>query len=232
MLRQPEYDDDGFISTDNETVFMNRIVYKRTEEDTLSRIQLFVSKPRFDRNISVIVKGAEDAKSVTFPGTVRDAHTRAFENNAQLRSVVLNKGLERLEGCGCDDGQHGEIFIGTSMKGIIFPSTLRVLGDRIFQGCKMLKCVTFREGSRLDKIGVECFSNSGIEEITIPSSVITIHEQAFSGCRALRKASFQEGSKLERMGAMCFSECGFAKITIPMTVRSIGTDAFKKCKNL
>ena len=96
----------------------------------------------------------------------------------------------------------------------------------------MLKCATFREGSRLKEIGSRCFSGSGLEEIAIPSSVTTIRELAFSGCRALRKVSFQEGSKLERMGAMCFSKCGFTEISIPEIVESVGADAFTHCWDL
>ena len=70
-----------------------------------------------------------------------------FEKNEQLSSVILNEGLERLEGPGDDDDQHGSVFGDTNIKSITLPSTLRILGDSIFQGCKMLRCVTFRGGS-------------------------------------------------------------------------------------
>ena len=109
---QPKCDEDGFVSTNNETVFINRVVYRRTEEHAQSRIQLFIAQSEFDRSISVVVKGAEDIKSVTFPGTIRDAHSTVFEKSAQLRSVVLNEGLERLEGRGCHNDQYCGIFIG------------------------------------------------------------------------------------------------------------------------
>lgn len=61
-FRQSEHDKDGFVSTNNDTVFINRIVYMRAEESVQSRMQLFVSESKFDRGISVIVKGTEDAK--------------------------------------------------------------------------------------------------------------------------------------------------------------------------
>ena len=89
------------------------------------------------------MKGAKSIKLVTFPRTVRDAHTGAFETSGRLRTVVMNEGLERLEGRGCDGGQEGGVFNGAQIKKIILSSTLRTLGNTIFQNCRMLKHVVF-----------------------------------------------------------------------------------------
>ena len=113
-FRQSEYDDNGFISTDNETVFMNRVVYRQTEENTQSRIQLFIAQSEFDRSISAIVKGAETVRTIAFPGTTKEVRSRVFEKNEYLRSVVLNEGLERIEG-GSNNEQHGGAFCGTGV---------------------------------------------------------------------------------------------------------------------
>lgn len=179
----------------------------------------------------MLAKRAQKAYTITFPSTVKRAQGEAFEKNDWLRSVVLNEGLERLEGPGSDE-QRGGVFSGTRIKKIALPSTLKIIGDKTFQNCQMLKHAVFREGSRLDKIGAQSFQNSVIETIAIPSSVATIGEEAFSGCKTLGKVSFQEGCKLERVGKRCFFECGFAEIEIPRTVRSIGADSLKNCKNL
>ena len=60
-----------------------------------------------------------------------------------------------------------------------------------------LKKVTLLEG--LEKIGYECFNESGLEEIIIPKSVKTIEWSAFYGCKSLRKVVFQEGSELKEL---------------------------------
>ena len=53
----------------------------------------------------------------------------------------------------------------------------------MFYGCNSLKEVHLPDG--LEKIGRECFENSGLEEIIIPKSVKTIEKYAFSGCKSL-----------------------------------------------
>lgn len=47
-----------------------------------------------------------------------------------LRSVVLNEGLEELGDF--QDGDGGKIFDGTQIERVTLPSTLRVLGNKIF----------------------------------------------------------------------------------------------------
>ena len=110
-----------------------------------------------------------------------------FEKNEQLSSVILNEGLERLEG---PDDKRGRTFSDTYVQRITLPSTLKVLDRDTFQNCKMLKCVMFREGSALEEIGIGCFSSSGIEEMAIPKGVTSICESAFSSCKALKKVAF------------------------------------------
>lgn len=124
-------------------MFINRVAYKRKEKTEQSRVRLFVSESEFNRDISMLVKGAKSIKLVTFPRTIRDAHTGAFETIGQLRTVILNEGLAKLEGRGYDGGQEGGVFNDAQIKKIILSSTLKKLGNTIFQNCRMLKHVVF-----------------------------------------------------------------------------------------
>lgn len=79
----------------------NAIIYQmRGEYGRVPR--LFISGTELNRSMSVIVKGAESTKEVTFPGTTREARDGSFsEQNKKtrvLRSIVLNEGLEVLGG--------------------------------------------------------------------------------------------------------------------------------------
>lgn len=65
-----------------------------------------------------------------------------------------------------------------------------MLGEEVFRECKKLKEIEFEEGSTLQRIESECFSESGLEEITIPSNVITIERCAFYISRNLKRVSF------------------------------------------
>ena len=56
---------------------------------------IFVSETRLSRDMSRIVLGAKDVRTITFPSTIRDLSNGAFAD-ANLLSAVLNKGLETL----------------------------------------------------------------------------------------------------------------------------------------
>ena len=60
--------------------------------------------------------------------------------------------------------------------------------------------MTFAPGSKLKRIGSECFFEAGIEEIFIPKSVVEIRDSAFYECERLRKVVFEKGSKLRALG--------------------------------
>ena len=82
--------------------------------------------------MSVIGDGAEDAKTVTFPKTIREVQDDAFQGKAVI-SAVLNEGLEKLGECqdDCDEGA----FRDTQLQQVILPSTLQVLGNNTFSEC-------------------------------------------------------------------------------------------------
>ena len=61
--------------------------------------QLFISETRFDRNMTLVIRGSKTARMVVFPGTVREAQNSAFYCRKKLRAVVLNEGLEALGKC-------------------------------------------------------------------------------------------------------------------------------------
>ena len=45
----------------------------------------------------------------------------------------------------------------------------------------------FEEGSKLEKIGLCCFQDSGLEEITLPKTLKKIGWSAFSNCNNLKR---------------------------------------------
>ena len=76
----------------------NGIAYNFSDEGSLQP-QLFVSETRFDRNVALVIRGPKTARTVTFPGTVREAQNSAFYCRKKLKAVVLNEGLEALGKC-------------------------------------------------------------------------------------------------------------------------------------
>ena len=152
--------------------------------------------------MSLVTKGTERAKTITFPGTVRRVGECAFRRNTLLRSVILNEGLEVLGGeMDANGNNSANIFRRAQIQLIQLPASLRVLGDATFQNCKELRSVTFREGSRLEKIGKFCFLGSGIEEATISKTLKTIGIDAFDRCDSLRFVHVEDGCECSLSGA-------------------------------
>ena len=142
--RALERDQDKSEKVRTQPRYANGILYKTSGEG--KGIKLVVSGTELDRNMSQIIQGTRNAKTATFPCTVREVLDGAFSNTL-LMSAILNEGVEVLgeyEILGCDG-----VFSNTRLTSITLPSTLRVLGRKTFEGCENLREVVFEEGSVL-----------------------------------------------------------------------------------
>ena len=72
---------------------VNEVEYEIYSEEEYLR--LLVSGTEFNRNMSLIVKGTGNVKTITFPNTVKEAPDDVFWET-EIRSAILNEGLEKL----------------------------------------------------------------------------------------------------------------------------------------
>lgn len=91
--------------------------------------RLCVAETEFDRDMSHIVVGTKDAKTITFPGTVRETSEDAFSYTS-VQSAVLN---ERLETIGFGT------FRGSKIKKITIPKSVTKINNCAFDYCMNLK---------------------------------------------------------------------------------------------
>lgn len=116
------------------------------------------------------------------------------------------------------------------LKTIIFPNTLKHIGNYAFKGCHRLQFVYLPEG--LLTIGFGCFSEcTNLLMIQIPHSVYRIEQEAFNRCKRLtsilHQATFYNYQK------KCFFQCKKLKhITIPKKMDLISDSAFCGCTSL
>ena len=87
-----------------------------------------------------------------------------FEEGSRLRTI----GGSAFQGC-CDLFQ------------ITFPEGLTSIERYAFSECRWLAHVQLPE--RLEKIGANCFANSGLEEIVFPASMREVGTRAFEWCK-------------------------------------------------
>ena len=88
---------------------------------------------------------------------------------------------------------------------ILFPDTIRDIGDNAFAGCSSLKNMVFDGIPSLETIGDSAFENSGIIFLNLPRSLKSIGKNSFKDCLALRFV-FIENPRLS-LGIHCLSGC-------------------------
>ncbi|WP_181695836.1 leucine-rich repeat domain-containing protein [Metamycoplasma hominis] len=79
---------------------------------------------------------------VTIPGSIKEIGGYAFSSCKNLKEVILNEGLEKI-----DSGA----FYNTNIKSITIPGSIKEIGEDAFSWCTNLKEVILNEG--LEKIG-------------------------------------------------------------------------------
>ena len=103
--------------------------------------------------MSAVAMGADNARTVVFPKTVKTVQSCAFCGVVFLQSAVLNEGLLTI---------WNQAFQNSGLQKVVIPSTLLDLGKSAFAVCCSLARVDFREGSRLETIGDNCFCQTAV----------------------------------------------------------------------
>lgn len=184
--------------------------------------------------------------AVKIPAGVKTIGDYAFQNTA-ITKVTFAEG-SKLETI-------GEYAFGlTAITEIEIPSSVKTLGNQLFNGCDSLTSVTFEKGSKLETIGNSAFSTCAIAQITLPSGLKTIGNNAFAGqpltsikipasvtsigtgafsqCESLSGVAFEKGIPLIAIGDEAFKQTALTEVEIPASVKTIGYKAFNNCKVL
>ena len=168
------------------------------------------------RNVASIGKGAfgmgseynssdyyvESVPSMNLTSLVWNARQCETAGNLQygsLNMLQIDDHVEVLpDGFGCNT---------YGLTSVDLPSSLRVIGNRVFKYCPW------------------------IQELTLPSTVTAIGDEAFYNCSQLRTVTLPEG--LKSVGSSAFVECyALSDLTLPNTLETIGPKAFSNCGKL
>ena len=149
-----------------------------------------------------------------------------------------------------------DAFEGTTLKSIVIPEGVTLIGEGAFYDCKSLETVSLPNS--LECIGYRAFYGSKISSIYIPAGVKDISERVFDGCENLSTITVSnENTKYDSrdncnalietatntilqgssstvipnsvtaIGAKAFQGSKIAKIVIPNSVTAIGAYAFQ-----
>ena len=150
------------------------------------------------------------------------------------------------------------IFAGTDVSVVSFPSGVTEIGDRAFYDANNIRTVELPSGVRV--IGASAFSGCDLlETVSVPSSLESLGSSAFSGCENLKYTEngivkyignadqplliAMDITDLEATEAEIAEGCAFIsgstfnqsradKVILPSTLRQTASNAFLYCSNL
>lgn len=188
--------------------------------------------------------------------TVDEIATSAFQNNHELKSVVLPNSLRKIgysafEGCtgltaiqlpnALLEIQSGAFYGCTYLDSIHIPASLEILDETAFGNCEGLRKIQVADenpfwstydGALYDKLQKRLIlCPSGKTTIDFPTSLESIARNAFHNCARLREIQLPVGITVIATGQ--FQNCfDLRKLIVSQTVQQISMAAFMGCPNL
>lgn len=118
----------------------------------------------------------------------------------------------------------------SNLESVVFKSSVKVIGEVAFIGCRKLKEVIFNNG--LVEIQARAFTNcTALTEVTLPKSLVKLGEDAFKNCSNLKTITLPDN--LEVLPKSAFENCtALERIVLPAKITTIEEDCFSGCINL
>lgn len=144
----------------------------------------------------------------------------AFEN-WDVREAVMTDGISVIE--------EGAFRNCRSLKQVIFPISLREIGDCAFSGCSSL--VTAALPVYLEQIGRYAFAGTALKRVDLPKSLLWIGDGAYKDCAKLSAVYLPEHTA--ELPPEIFKDCtSLKKMDLPGALQTIGREAFSGCSSL
>ncbi len=121
---------------------------------------------------------------IVLSSTVKEFGGYALCGCSGIKNVTLNEGLETL-----GNGTLSKI----SISEITIPSTIRTMGNQVFEEDALLVAVTFPEDATITSFGTNVFRNcTSLKEVNILSDISSLSQGTFYGCNALETVVLPE----------------------------------------
>ena len=208
------------VTTIGDTVFTECSSMKSITCDSNNKNYSSEAGVLYNKNKTELIAIPYDITSLKIANTIETIPTRICFENTNIKELVIPEsvkiieehafygctGIESIifEGAGLERIERGAFWNCTSVKNdIVFPSTLKFIGDHAF-------CQAYE-----------------LKSITIPGSVKEIGADAFVSCKKLEEVNIL-GEGLETIGDNAFRSCEALKgeLIIPASVKYIGRYAF------
>lgn len=149
-----------------------------------------------------------------FPEGIKEIPAKAFENNADVQSVVCPQGVTAIG---------DKAFNGCKkLQSVTLPEGLISIGDDVFANSKKLTSVNIP--SSVEGIGRGAFMSTAIENIELPESLQQLKEFTFYECKKLLSVKMSKSTSLA--GCWVFPTTKIFKL-----IYTDGTEVSGKCIN-
>ncbi len=221
--------------------FANSNVHRIFIPDTITEIKEYafhncelLEELSLSNNIEVLQSNAfgkcTGLKSIKIPKTLKDAHSKysgvsAFSGCVNITEMTFEDGIEVIPSC---------LAIGTGIKSLTFPDSVKIISENAFENCTSLSEVTLPKN--IEELCSKAFEScTGLTSITIPKTLKKAHtdynsQGAFNKCENLTEVIFEEG--IEVIPGFVMRDTGIKNIKFPDSVKEIESSAFSFCSNL
>ena len=178
--------------------------------------------------------GCTNLRTINIPAKLKFAGARIL-SRTKVRSLVFPEGITEI-GCGYDDDMGcPECILSFAdmnyLSDVVFPESLKKIGNNAFSGCSSLKKITLPNG--IEEMGFGAFQDSGLTQANIPKSLVKN-----CGC-AFRGTPFEKTLEKESPGDfVIFNDVLLYKYfgrnenaVIPEGIESICDRAFETARN-
>ncbi len=223
----------SLVLPDNITYIENSAFANCSNVQTLTLSKGTQRKENLGTNIFENCQALESVKFYSEHKYVSEGMFKGCQSLADVdfsESNIVEIGNEAFMGCSY------ESFYG--LQTVALPETLKILGERAFANCHVLKLVTFpsrkngvADEDQFHEIPAGCFASCGkLEKADLREGITIVGDDAFLYCNAYTSSL---PSTLEYIGSNAFNTCSFhGVLTLPAKLNYIGSAAFKGCEDL
>lgn len=112
----------------------------------------------------------------------------ALASPFEPKKISIREGVERVEATA--------YWYNDNVEEIIFPSTLKKIGDNSFSHCSNLREILLPEGC--ETLDIQCFEGCAkLETVDLPSTIKHLNVEVFEGCEAMRCITIRCNEVLE-----------------------------------